>query len=238
MSLSNNDKSFKVGRIFMGLNAKGVDPMAPLQSPVFSPEKEAEYIERVKQKATDAAREIIAGAMNEAEDVKKQAFSEGYDQGMAQANKEIEATRQDLSKTLASVVESFDAEKASLWTSRREEIVLVLKTALEKILATELADNRGTVLEHLLDEALDRIDSRECITLSCAAQDKHLLEDLLARAQANRPDLSKWIVKECVSLHRGGIKVESSYGMVDNSIGSRHDLVKEIIDQIALEDDQ
>jgi flagellar assembly protein FliH len=39
-------------------------------------------------------------------------------------------------------------------------------------------------------------------------------------------------------MKKGGLKVESKNGMVDNSIESRYALVREIVEQISLEDDQ
>jgi flagellar biosynthesis/type III secretory pathway protein FliH len=39
-------------------------------------------------------------------------------------------------------------------------------------------------------------------------------------------------------MKQGGLKLESCNGMVDNSIASRYDLIRDILDQISLEDSQ
>jgi flagellar assembly protein FliH len=64
------------------------------------------------------------------------------------------------------------------------------------------------------------------------------LEDLLARTEQQFPDLSKWVLNPSPAMKKGGLKVESKNGMVDNSIESRYALVREIVEQISLEDDQ
>jgi flagellar assembly protein FliH len=117
-------------------------------------------------------------------------------------------------------------------------MALLLKAALEKILGTELEAHKTEVLEHLLEQALTRIDTQERLTISCSPEDKSLLEDLLTRSEQQFPSLSQWMINPSPALKQGGLKVESKNGMVDNSIESRYALVREIIEQITLEEDQ
>jgi flagellar assembly protein FliH len=223
----------------MGLDPRGADPLAPLRdTSTFPPEMEEEYFQRVKTKARTAAREIIAEAMSEAEIIKQEAHKQGYEQGKAAADKELEAHFQKLSGKLSDLLEQIQIEKKALRSKQNRNMALLLKAALEKVLATELETNKAKVLENLLEEALNRIDTQERVTISCSPEDKSFLEDLLTRTEQQFPDLSKWMINPSPTMKKGGLKVESKNGMVDNSIESRYALVREIVEQISLEDEQ
>ncbi len=237
--MSSERKPFRAGRIFMGLNSRGADPLSPLREATRpSPEKEEEYMERVRTKAQHAAREIIAKAMAEAEAIKHEAHNLGYEQGMATASQELDHYRQTLSQKLGDLIKGLRAEKDTLRARQCKDMALLLKAALEKVLAAELEADRTRILEHLLDEALVRIDSRECVTISCSPEDKSFLDELLTQTGQKFPDLEKWVIKASPTMEKGGLKIESCNGMVDNSIASRYALVREIIEQISLEDEQ
>ncbi len=239
MSLSSERKPFRTGRIFMGIDSRGTDPLAPLRdTSTLSPEMEEEYIRRVKAKAQIAAREIFAKAMSEAEALKQEARDQGYEQGRAAADQELNAHCQNLSCRLNDLLEQMQAAKKTLQVKQSQNMALLLKVALEKILATELEAHKAEVLENLLEEALTRIDSQERVTISCSPKDASFLEDQLARAEQQFPDLAKWVIRPSSAMQKGGLKIESKNGMVDNSIESRYALVREIVEQISLEDDQ
>jgi flagellar assembly protein FliH len=223
----------------MGLDARGIDPLAPLrETSAFTAEDEEIYIQRVTTKAQTAAREIIAKAMAEAEDIRQEARAQGYEQGRSAADEEIKSHLQTLSGKLNKLLEQVEKEKKVLRAKQNRSMALLLKAALEKILGTELEAHKTEVLEHLLEQALTRIDTQERLTISCSPEDKSLLEDLLTRSEQQFPSLSQWMINPSPALKQGGLKVESKNGMVDNSIESRYALVREIIEQITLEEDQ
>jgi len=239
MSLSSKPSTFRAGRIIIGLDAVGMESLSSApDEPLFTPENEKEYVERVKIKATAKARSIITTAMHEAEGLKKRAREQGYTQGMRQAQEVIDQERQGLACQLTDIVQKLNAEKQTLWSTYRADIMLLLKASLEKTLATEMEKNRLAILENLLNEALAQIDARECITITCAPDDKGFLDDLIIRAKTTFPDLSKWAVKADNAMNQGGLKVESCNGMVDNSIASRYALISDILGQISLEDSE
>lgn len=239
MSLSSKSSTFQAGRIIIGLDAVGMDSLASApDQPLFTPENEKEYVERVKTRAKAKARSIITTAMHEAEGLKKRALEQGYNQGMRQAKEVLEKERQDLACQLTDIAQKLNAEKQTLWSTYRADIMVLLKASLEKALATEMEKNRLAILENLLNEALAQIDARECITITCAPHDKLFLDDLITRASTTYPDLTKWVIKEDAGMKQGGLKLESCNGMVDNSVASRYALIRDILDQISLEDSQ
>ncbi|GAU08794.1 FliH/SctL family protein [Desulfoplanes formicivorans] len=237
--MSSTPKPFRTGRIVMGLNAQGNDPLAPLHdSARFTQEMEEEYTLRVKSRARAAAKDIIAKAMAEAEAIKQQAHEQGYEQGMATAHEELASHSRKLSDKFNGFLHELHAYKDTVRAEYCRDMSLLLKTALEKIVSMEIATDRVPILDHLLNEALTLIDNRERITLFCAPEDESLLNDLVAQSVATFPDLQQWIVKASPEIRQGGLKIESSNGMVDNTIDARFALVREIVDQISLEDEQ
>ncbi|PIE69479.1 MAG: hypothetical protein CSA21_02290 [Deltaproteobacteria bacterium] len=223
----------------MGLDAQGIDPLAPLHERSWaSPEQEEEYMERVKAKAKDAARTILAQAMTQAETIKEEAYQQGYEQGRTAASQEQEGYEQERASKLGDLIQGLQQETQAVRARQCKDMALLLKAAAEKVVATELKTHSLSILENLLHEALQLIDSREHLTISCAPADTAFLEDLLARTSQAYPGLEQWIVKSSPALEPGGLKVESRNGMVDNSIASRYALVSEIIEQVNLENDQ
>ncbi len=213
-------------RVFVGLDASGphettVAEIEARRSPLHFEEVEARFWERVREKAGAKAKEILAQAMAEAEEIKARAKEEGYQEGMAQSAADYEAHVGELTAAVSETLASVQAERQSLWAGYREDFAKLLKIAVERTIGSELEARRWELAKSLLDEALDLIDARTNLTVRVQPDAAGLFEELLRRALEGGARLDRWRIKPDPSVAMGGVILESADGMVDNSVGSR-----------------
>jgi flagellar assembly protein FliH len=198
------------------------------RSPFPFERMEAEFWERTRVKAQDMAKEIIAKAMVEAEEIRTAARQEGLALGASEVQAQIQASKaqfdahvQEMSQAFGDTLNAIQNDRKTLWAGYRQDFVTLLHMALEKSFGILLADSRREILAALLDEALDLIDSRTELAVVVYPDDAPMIEELLTRAAAVRQGLSRWHVRGDAALLPGGVRLESRDGMVDNTVDSR-----------------
>lgn len=198
---------------------------------------EDEFFERVRDKAKAKAKEIIALAMSEAEHIKTQAAQEGFAQGMAQAEQDIQAMLGQKAAALAAILEQAQAGTKAIWEDYRQDIVALVSMAVEKVLAVEVDQRRREVLGALLDEALENVDSQRKLLVKVHPNDAEIMGELLAAAAKAHASLKDWQVKPDRDIAQGGVVLESDKGMVDNTVASRREIVCAVFDKLGLAED-
>ncbi|WP_320009160.1 FliH/SctL family protein [Maridesulfovibrio sp.] len=239
MSLSNTeDKKFYTGRVIMGLDSNNktqemtIQEMEGKKKPTWDEDTDREYYERVKAKAQSMAREIIAKAMSEAETIKANAQAEGYASGQQKAAKETEQNMIGFSQNLNQILHGIQESSYNVLMSQSADAISLVFMVIEKTLAVEMESRRQEILAALLDEALNRIDSQTQLIIKVSPADADIIGPLLVQAQSEHPDLAKWRIKSDPSIENGGIIVEATDAMIDNTVTSRWEGVQEIIGQL------
>ncbi len=244
MSLSNGENArLANARVIVGIGAAGphettVAEMEARRSPMHFEEVEATFWERVREKASLKAKDILAQAMVEAEEIKARAREEGYQEGMAQSAGDYEAHVAELTKAVSETLSSVQDERKTLWRGYREDFTRLLKLAVEKTIGAEVDARREEIVKGLLEESLDLIDTRTNLTIRVEPDAAALMDDLLRRAQESGVRLDRWRVKPDPSLASGGLILESADGMVDNSLSTRWAEVEDIFSRLAPGADQ
>lgn len=198
---------------------------------------ESVFFDRVRGKAKNMAKEIIAGALAEAERIRIAAAEEGREEGLARAASEIEAMLGAKADTLAKILDQAQGGGKALWDEYRQDIVILTTLAVEKVLAVELEVQRKEVLAGLLDEALDNIDSQRNLLVRVHPEDADLMGQLLEEAIKIHGSLKNWKIKPDGTLAQGGVILESDQGMVDNSIKARREIIFQVFDKLGLAED-
>jgi len=245
MSLSNstNDSgdSRYTGKVVMGMNTPGPDEMTIQELEgkrrlLWDDTTNDEYLERVKEKAREKAKEIMMFAELEAEAIRASAHHEGYQEGLQAAQADIEAHQQQVATEVNNILTQIGAQGSTIYEERRQDIIDLIKLAVEKTLAVELEESRTQSIQNLMAEALDRIESQRQIAIKCSPVDATELETFIKGIQEANPQLKYWTIKSDLSLTDGGILVESADGKVDNTLASRwagvHPIFEQLADQI------
>ncbi|PTN33579.1 FliH/SctL family protein [Desulfonatronum sp. SC1] len=206
------------------------------QQAAWNMEAEEEYLTRVRGKAQGMAKEILTQAMTEAEGIKAKARDEGFREGQAQGEAKMNLVLEQAAEQCAAVVRSIEEQGQEVWRTYRSDLVMLLQVMVEKAIAVELDVHRRESLANLLDQAVDMIDAKRKVVIAVHPRDRGLIEDLLALGRTEDGRLTGWKVKDDPQIEPGGLILECDHGMVDNTIASRKAGLREIVDQLTLEE--
>lgn len=243
MSLSNQSNDAATGRVIMG-KGSGPDEMTvgELQGQrnleAWTRKTDEEYMQRVRERATTAAKEIIAKAMDEAAGIREQARQEGYQQGMEEAQQQAEAAVGQYADTLAGALAAVEQGGRQLWEQHRADMVELVRLAVHKTIGIEMNEQRSEMMAALLDQALETIDSLSRLTIRVSPAEQEIVEALMETARQRHPNLERWTVRAEDSLQPGSMIVESDEGMVDNSTQARWASVEPVFDQLHVAPEQ
>lgn len=202
----------------------------------WSMEAEEEYLVRVRGRAQDMAKDILARAMEEAEQIRSQARDEGYREGQAQVEAEVVQVKNQAAGECTRILQAIQEQGRSVWQAHRGDLVLLLHIMVEKVIAVELEAHRRESLAGLLDQAVDMIDTKRRMVISVNPRDHALLEELLEQAQGDDLHLGNWKIKDDAQIQEGGLILECDHGMVDNTIASRKASLQDVVAQLTLEE--
>lgn len=240
MSLSKTgDDKFYTGRVIMGLDSNNktqemtIQEMEGKKKPTWNDDTDREYYERVKAKAQNMAKDIIAKAMAEAETIKADAQAEGYAAGQAQAAQEAEQHLIGFSKNVTQTLQTIQDQSHNIMMAQSADAISLVFMVIEKTLAVEMETRRQEILASLLDDALNRIDSMTQLIIKVSPDDSGIIGPLLEQAQTEHPDLAKWRVKGDPAIDNGGVIVEATDAIIENTVTSRWEGVQEILGQLA-----
>ena len=240
MSLSSQTSSGSnlTGKVVMGMSTPGPDEMSIQELEgkrqlLWDDSTNEEYLARVKEKAKEKAKEIMMMAELEAEAMRATAHHEGYEEGLAKAQLELDQHTQAMSTEVEGILGQLGAQGATIYEDRRQDIIALVKLAVEKTLKVEMDEKRIASLEALMTESLERIESQRQIAIKCAPEDAEDLSAFIQSIQDRNPALKYWTVKGDPALKDGGILLESADGKVDNSIANRWQGVETILDQLS-----
>lgn len=240
MSSSSSAKIVDWGRIFMGPSPADEGTLLEVEghrSMAWDDKTEAEYLDRVKNRATQAAAEIMAKAQLEAEQLKEAARQEGYNTGLQQAQQEIDAFQQTMSESVSGVLGAIQGQCSNIFQQWRGELLTMLRVSVQKALALELTEQRNVILEQLFIQSVDALANQKSLVVRVNPEDEPAVAEIISATQQRFPGLEAWTVKADAVIGAGGMVVESTDGMVDNTIESRVALVDNILSQLMIPED-
>jgi flagellar assembly protein FliH len=236
MSSSEHGGTPPPGRIIMGMQSERLSDGCRVV--VWTEEREAELMARVRAKAREQARQILSQAMEEAERVKGRIREEVHSECMAELRREIQQSQDALCERAGTLLTAISREQHKICMEHRKELVELLKIAVEKAVRNEVVENGERYLGALLEEGLELLDAHRELTVTVRPQDVPAVEDLLGRAKAKFPSLERWRVKSSASMESGGLILETGFGLVDNSTATRLESIRAIMDQLSLGEDR
>ncbi len=156
------------------------------------------------------------------------AHEDGFQQGLAAAQEELEAFRAGMGTSVGAVLRAIEDQCLSIFANWRIELTDLLKVCVEKGTGLVLNERHAHVLEQMVISAVRQLDNRKNIVIRVNPDDEPMLMDLFEAAKERVPDLSHWIASPDASIEPGGLIAESSSGTVD----SRLELFREMVGNI------
>lgn len=236
MSLSNAENRPQWGTIFMGPGPNMETSLEKVESGrpslAWTTGTEEEYLQRVRAKAADKAKEIIKTAQAEAEALRQSAQAQGYNEGLAQAQAELENFRQGMGESVAAVLSAIKAEAPRIALAWRNDLAELLRTCVETVLNYELDARRRATLTALLDNALLRLVEEQRVNIVVNPDDHEAVADMVDAAGKETGRV--FTVRADAQLPPGSMVLESEQSRVDNSFSVRRALVERILAELTL----
>lgn len=236
--MSSSDAAKWSGRVFLGDGATRKSEMSipelegQARRKRYGPQFEEEFVARVQAKAQKKAKEILTQAQAEAEAMRAGAREEGFAEGINLAKEQLEEAKAEMAQAMRGVLAGIEERSGSIYDRHRQDIVDLVRAAVERVVGVELSCNTGAILAQLLDQALELLESSKRVTIRVHPEVAALAEDCLKSGAEEGVKPERWRIKADEGLAPGGMIVESDHGVADNSIESRLERVMAIFDQL------
>ncbi len=200
------------------------------------------------EKARDEARDIISNAREEAEVIKmqageeavsirKKAHQEAYEEGLRQAQQEIEGDRQAAIQQSQALLEEARQLKIKAFRSCEADMVRLVMATVKKVIASELKTNPDTII-NILQEAIDFLDRPENITVYVNPQDLDKVLEVMDKGYLTDigTNNNKIRINADERISPGGCLLESDAGSVDAQLETRITSVNNAIQEVVADD--
>ena len=158
-------------------------------------------------------RNIVSRAQKDAETIKESAKQEGYKEGVAQAQKDLEDIRLKFSE--------FYNYKEEVFLKVSECIMDISIEIAKKIINKEIETDRKSTITMIkgVVEEINRTENK--ITLRVMPQDVELVRDMVPEIFSGNYFEAKITVIPDEKIKQGGVVVETSNGLIDATIDTQ-----------------
>lgn len=169
-------------------------------------------------------RNLISRAQEEAILIKEESTKEGYEEGLARAQHEI--------NELAEALTEFFDYKVHVYDKVSNDILDISLEVAKKIIKREVAADK-TILEDIIYDALENIAKDENkIILKVAPVDVEYVKELVPELLSTGAVEAKIYVTAEKTVDEGGVIIETSNGLIDANITTQINILKEAFKQI------
>ncbi len=182
-------------------------------------DRAADDAETLLKQAETTSLDLLAKTQARVEQIEEEArsngYQEGYDQGRQAAHDELDP----VFTTMRELVEGVRAQRDAVIASAEPELVRLAMAIAERIVHTEVANNRHVIVENVR-AALTRLVSREVVTLRVNPADHETIRQYRDSIVA-ASDVEHLRIVEDQRVDRGGVLVETDAGTIDAKISTQ-----------------
>lgn len=224
------------GTIYTPNGEQTLGSVEKARSTQWTPSDEESYLGRVRNKAQAMASDLLSEAQIQADHLKETAHQQGYEQGLAQAEEELENFRSGMADSVSAVLSSIEGQCSHIFSQWKTDILDVARIAVEKTINIELAADRKGILESLITDAITTLEQSKVLTIHVNPEDAPVLSDIIGVTQTKYPEINSWRVKEDPSITPGGMIIESDSSLATSLVESRRIAVDRILEHLTLPD--
>lgn len=182
-------------------------------------DRAASDAESLLRKAESTALELVAQAEARVAEIEEEARARGHEQGYAQGKADAVAELDPVLATLRDLAEGVRIQRAAAISGAETELVRLAMAIAERIVHTEVANNREVVVENVRS-ALTRLVTREVVTLRVNPVDHETIRQFRDSIVA-ASDVSHLRIVEDQRVDRGGVMIETDAGTIDAKISTQ-----------------
>lgn len=190
----------------------------------------AAVVQEAEASAARTILEVETRRQQILDELKQQGYSEGYQEGRAQADEEG-------AKIINEATESLNQMAGALRQAvkQNEEKILQLAVGIaEKILHDEIALRPDTVLK-TLDEALMKVSDLEEVTIKVNPEDMPAIESQEESIRDRLKSVRKVEFAASPKIQKGGVLIETGSGTVDAQIKTQLSVIQEAFEFVRKE---
>ena len=169
-------------------------------------------------------RNLVSRAQEEAENIKKSAFEEGYRKGLEDSQNDITALRENLKVFMGSTKEIFEYIAPDIL----EISVNIAKTIIQK----ELETNPQVILDIIIDVLRKSCKNEPKVTVKVNPQLVAFLKDSIPNVTYEYGIETKINVIADQSLEAGNCILQTNNGIIDASIDTQMEIIKKALESI------
>lgn len=170
--------------------------------------------------AANTAAQIIAAAREEADEIREQAYREGFEAGFRDGVARGEESAREILERARAVLTAAEAERAAIINRLEKEILELAQEIARRIVAAELKTNQEVILA-IAKEALTLVRDRPHILVLVHPDDLVICQQARQQFEALLPDNAVLRILPDPGVERGGCIVDTGEGVVDATLASR-----------------
>ena len=222
------------GRIFMSGRISVLDEVEQARSRAWSEEDEKIYLEKVRLRAAEKAREILSAAEKEARALREKAVEEGRSEGLRLAEAEMGELRASMSQASRSVLSAIEERGEGLLEAWKEDLSALLRLAVEKGLGMGLSEDRAALLSSLYAQAARTLTESRRVLVRCNPEDAAAVEDIVAAGREKLTEQNGWSVRADEAVPPGDLWLESESSLAQSNLESRRAAVMQALEGLRL----
>jgi flagellar assembly protein FliH len=231
---TDDDSPSSWGTIFSGGREHSLGGIERARSSAWTPADEADYLDRIRAKASRMAADILAQAGREADALRESARKEGYAGGLADAQAELDSFRSGMAESVSGLLCAIEGRCSEIFSQWRGDILAVARLAVEKVIAVEISAQGAAMLEALLVQAVGLLESRRSLVVRVNPRDEPVITDIITAARSRFPDVDSWRVKADAAVSPGGLVAEIEFSLAEGRLESRRAAVEEVLHRLTL----
>ncbi len=171
----------------------------------------------------------------EAESMRSQAYSEGWQEGYVQGKQagreEADKELQEATQALAEALEKVNSLRSSLLRQNKQDMVRLVLTISEQVIQAEVR-TREDIIQQAVEKAIQSaVQSEEC-RIKVNPRDMEVVQEKKPLFLASVSGLKDIVFEAEESVTPGGCIVESEQGMVDATIETQLEKIREQLFQL------
>lgn len=169
-------------------------------------------------------RNLVSRAQEEAENIKKSAFEEGYKAGLDKANGDVE--------NFKSLIKEFMGAPKEVFEYISPDILEISVSIAKKIVKKELKTDPQVLLDIILDVLKNACKNEPKVNIKVHPQAVAFLKDALPTVTYEYGIETKINILSDPSVEEGGCVFQTNNGIVDASIDTQLEIIKKALEGI------
>ncbi len=212
---------------------EGLDPSQFVVLEAEAKARAREIVEEAKREADrlrKEARETLENASKKAEEIESRAYNDGFEQGKRDGEELGKRQFDAISRRLDALIKNLNKQGLDLFEKYEAQMVELCIKIAKKVVGHELATTPQLILE-AIRSASRQVTEANILKIYLNPKDLEIVEDaVLKGVDLTGGSQVEFLPKE--SIERGGCVIETDFGLIDATLGTRWKAIEESLEEI------